>query len=223
MGSVLVERLRQVRTGTLRTNGLLNAALGLVALIALLVIQQRNPVYEDQPLQMGLAVAILLVWIVANVLQGSKPLRFWALPAVSAWLAVVLIPLALPNSVVFNKNPDQFVVRHFDELTSATHLLSNDLGAASALSWRLKRTDVVLYDTQGELKYGLDYPQQIPRAVDWNQVQAWMAQARREGSVAVLMRGDEADNAHEFSLLPQDGKRYEEGNLTLLIFDRTPS
>jgi len=124
---------------------------------------------------------------------------------------------------VSNKTPDQFVVRHLDELTSATHLLSNDLGAAAALSWRLKRKDVVLYDTQGELKYGLEYLQTQPRAVDWHQVQAWMTQARREGSVAVLMRGDEADNAYEFGLLPADGKRYEEGNLTLLIFGRTPS
>jgi 4-amino-4-deoxy-L-arabinose transferase len=223
MGNMLVERLRQARTGTLRTNGVLNAVLGVVALVALLVVQHRQALYDQQALHLTLAVVILLGWIVANVLQGLKPLRFWAVPAGGAWLGIMLVPLALPDSVVFNKTPDQFVVRHIDELTSANQLLSNDLGAAAALSWRLKRKDVVLYDTQGELKYGLNYPQATTRAVDWNQVQAWMTQARREGSVAVLMRGDEADNAHEFSLLPADGKRYEEGNLTLLIFDRTPS
>jgi len=223
MGNMLVERLRQARTGTLRTNGVLNAVLGVVALVALLVVQHRQALYDQQPLHLTLAVVILLGWIVANVLQGLKPLRFWAVPAAGAWLGILLVPLALPDSVVFNKTPDQFVVRHIDELASANQLLSNDLGAAAALSWRLKRKDVVLYDTQGELKYGLNYPQASTRAVDWNQVQAWMTQARREGSVAVLMRGDEADNAHEFSLLPADGKRYEEGNLTLLIFDRTPS
>ncbi|MFJ3468164.1 lipid IV(A) 4-amino-4-deoxy-L-arabinosyltransferase [Pseudomonas sp. NPDC090201] len=223
MGHVLVERLRQARSGTLRTNGVLNAVVGVVALVALLVVQHRQDLYDQQPLHLTLAVLILVGWILANALQGLKPLRFWALPAAGAWLGIVLIPIALPDSVVFNKTPDQFVVRHIDELTSANQLLSNDLGAAAALSWRLKRKDVVLYDTQGELKYGLNYPQASTRAVDWNQVQAWMTQARREGSVAVLMRGDEADNAHEFSLLPADGKRYEEGNLTLLIFDRTPS
>ncbi|MDD1964558.1 lipid IV(A) 4-amino-4-deoxy-L-arabinosyltransferase [Pseudomonas putida] len=223
MGHVLVERLRQARSGTLRTNGVLNAVVGVVALVALLVVQHRQDLYDQQPLHLTLAVLILVGWILANALQGLKPLRFWALPAAGAWLGIVLIPIALPDSVVFNKTPDQFVVRHIDELTSANQLLSNDLGAAAALSWRLKRKDIVLYDTQGELKYGLNYPQASTRAVDWNQVQAWMTQARREGSVAVLMRGDEADNAHEFSLLPADGKRYEEGNLTLLIFDRTPS
>jgi 4-amino-4-deoxy-L-arabinose transferase len=223
MGHVLVERLRQARSGTLRTNGVLNAVVGVVALVALLVVQHRQDLYDQQPLHLTLAVLILVGWILANALQGLKPLRFWALPAAGAWLGIVLIPIALPDSVVFNKTPDQFVVRHIDELTSANQLLSNDLGAAAALSWRLKRKDVVLYDTQGELKYGLNYPQASTRAVDWNQVQAWMTQARREGSVAVLMRGDEADHAHEFSLLPADGKRYEEGNLTLLIFDRTPS
>ncbi|HXQ99490.1 MAG TPA: 4-amino-4-deoxy-L-arabinose lipid A transferase, partial [Pseudomonas sp.] len=223
MGHALVDRLSAGKITLLRVNGLLNAGLGLVALAALLFMQVKKSVYHQEPQHLTLAVIVLLGWVAFNALQGIKPLRFWLMPALGSWLAIALVPAALPNSIVFNKTPDQFVLRHLAELGAATHLLSNDLGAAAALSWRLKRNDVVFYDTRGELEYGLGYPQTIPREVDWHQVQAWMTQARREGAVAVVMRGNVVDDAYEFSLLPQDATRYEEGNLTILIFDRTSS
>jgi 4-amino-4-deoxy-L-arabinose transferase len=187
------------------------------------MLQHRQSLYAQQPLNLTLAIVILSGWVLSNLLQGVRPLRFWAAPAIGAWLAIALAPLALPDNVVFNKTPDQFVVQHLDELSAATHLLSNDLGAAAALSWRLKRNDVVFYDTRGELEYGLGYPQAVPREVDWQQVQAWMTQARREGSVGVVMRGDGKDQQYELSLLPADGKRYQQGSLVILIFDRSAS
>jgi 4-amino-4-deoxy-L-arabinose transferase len=223
MGHALVETLNAGKTTALRINGLFNSAFGVIALAALLFIQFKKTVYVQEPEHLTLAIVVLLGWIVTNALQGVRPLRFWLMPALGSWLTIALIPAALPNSLVFNKTPDQFVARHFAELDAANHLLSNDLGAAAALSWRLKRNDVVFYDTRGELEYGLAYPQPTPREIDWKQIQAWMTKARQEGAVAVVMRGNAVDDAYEFSLLPQDGKRYEEGNLTIMIFDRTPS
>ncbi|MCZ4279091.1 hypothetical protein, partial [Rhodococcoides yunnanense] len=86
-----------------------------------------------------------------------RPLRLWAAPALGSWLLVALVPAALPHSVVNNKTPDQFIIDHAVELAATQRLLSNDLGAASALAWRLKRPDVALYNTIGEVKYGLAY------------------------------------------------------------------
>jgi 4-amino-4-deoxy-L-arabinose transferase len=223
MGHALIERLRNRTILSLRVNGLFNAVFGVVVLAALLFMQVKKSVYDQEPQHLTLAIIVLLGWIATNALQGYRPLRFWLMPALGSWLAIALLPSALPDSVVFNKTPDQFVMRHIDELGSSTHLLSNDLGAAAALSWRLKRNDVVLYDTRGELTYGLDYPQPKPRAVDLGQIQSWMALARRDGPVGVVMRGNSADDAAEFGPLPKDGKRYEEGNLTIMIFDRTSS
>ncbi len=223
MGSVLVDALTRGKTKVVRFNGWFNAALGVVALAALLIMQLKRSIYDQEHLQLLLAIIVLSGWILSNALQAIRPKNLWTMPALGSWLCIALAPAALPGSIVFNKTPDQFVVRHIDELDSATHLLSNDLGAAAALSWRLKRNDVVFYDTRGELEYGLNYPQPKPREVDWKQVQTWMTQARREGPVAVVMRGNIVDDAYEFSLLPEDGKRYEEGNLTILIYDRTPS
>ncbi|MGS8570832.1 hypothetical protein ACFKPU_22955, partial [Salmonella enterica subsp. enterica serovar Braenderup] len=54
-------------------------------------------------------------------------------------VAVGIGPAALPHSVVYNKTPDQFIIDHLQELQPTSALLSNDLGAASALAWRLQR------------------------------------------------------------------------------------
>jgi len=133
-------------------------------------------------------------------------------------LLLALAPAALPHSVVYNKTPDQFIIDHLQELQPTSALLSNDLGAASALAWRLQRTDITLYNTIGEVKYGLAYPDAAQRKVDMTQVQQWMNEARRQGSVGVVMRVKGDEEIAEVNLLPPDGKRYEQGNIVILIF-----
>ncbi|MFJ3483080.1 lipid IV(A) 4-amino-4-deoxy-L-arabinosyltransferase [Pseudomonas sp. NPDC090202] len=223
MGDALVERLKQRHGLALRINGLLNAAAASLGLVALLYLQLKRPVYDQEPLHLALAVLVLAGWVVSNALQGWRPLKWWAAPAAGSWLLVAALPAALPNSVVFNKTPDQFVARHQDELQASRHLLSNDLGAASALSWRLKRTDVALFNTLGELEYGLGYPDVQGREVSMLDIESWMNQARREGPVGVIMRGKSDEELRELDLLPKDGKRYDEGNLVILIYEKLPS
>jgi 4-amino-4-deoxy-L-arabinose transferase len=119
--------------------------------------------------------------------------------------------------------PDQFIKHHLTELAQTTHLLSNDLGAASALAWRLKTPQVALYNTIGELKYGLAYPDGIQQRVDPDQVQQWMREARRSGSVGVVMRVKGQDELDEIDKLPKDGVRYEQGNLVIMILPKVAS
>ncbi|TDV72479.1 lipid IV(A) 4-amino-4-deoxy-L-arabinosyltransferase [Pseudomonas sp. LP_7_YM] len=221
MGSALADRLQARQIKALRLNGMFNTAFGILALAALLFMQLQKSVYEQEPQHLTLAISVLLAWVLVNALQSLRPLRWWWLPAPGAWLSIALIPMALPNSVIFSKTPDQFIACHQDELAASQHLLSNDLGVAAALSWRLKRNDVVFYDTRNELEYGLGYPQPTVREVDWNQVRGWMADARRQGPVGVVMRGGGKDEQYELSLLPKDGKQYQQGNLLILIFGRT--
>jgi 4-amino-4-deoxy-L-arabinose transferase len=50
-----------------------------------------------------------------------------------------------------------------------------------------------------------------------------MREARQSGSVGVVMRVKDEDELHEIERLPKDGKRYERGNLVILIFSREAS
>ncbi|WP_192872700.1 lipid IV(A) 4-amino-4-deoxy-L-arabinosyltransferase [Pseudomonas congelans] len=223
MANTLVERLDQGHSTALRANGILNATVTFVVLLALMYLQLKQPVYENEPTHLSLAVILLLGWTLANALQGLRPLTFWAMPALGSLLLIALLPAALPNEVVNNKTPDPFVVRHQAELADCAHLLSNDLGAASALAWRLKRPDVALFNTWGELEYGLGYPDVQGREVRLHDIDAWMKNARSEGRVGVIMRGKSDEELQELESLPKDGQRYDEGNLAILIYEKSAS
>lgn len=220
MGNTLADKLAQARGRVLQVNGGLNLILGVLGLLAIVYFQLKKPIFAHQQelLSLVLVFIVLLGWIIANLLQVARPLRLWAAPALGSWLLVALVPAALPHSVVYNKTPDQFIIDHVEELAGTQRLLSNDLGAASSLAWRLRRPDVTLYDTLGEVKYGLAYADAANRRVDTTQVQQWMTEARKQGSVGVVMRVKGEREVREVELLPQDGKRYEQGNMVILVF-----
>jgi 4-amino-4-deoxy-L-arabinose transferase len=68
------------------------------------------------------------------------------------------------------------------------------------------------------VKYGIAYPDTAHRRIDTHEVQQWMSEARKKGSVGVVMRVKGDDEVAEVNLLPKDGKRYEQGNIVILIF-----
>ncbi|WP_223513664.1 lipid IV(A) 4-amino-4-deoxy-L-arabinosyltransferase [Pseudomonas sp. GL-B-19] len=218
LGHALADRLKLEQGRVLGINGLLNLVLGLVVLIALVYLQLKKPLYDHELHNLVLVFIGLIGWIMANLLQAFRPLQCWAAPAFGSLLLIGLIPAGLPNSVVANKTPDQFILHHMDELSQTGKLLSNDLGAASALAWRMKHPDVFLYSSVGELKYGLAYPDSAQQLVTVGQVELWMQNARRNGSVGVVMRVKGEQELQELDRLPKDGKRYEQGNLVILIF-----
>jgi 4-amino-4-deoxy-L-arabinose transferase len=223
LGHALVDRLKLEQGRILGINGLLNLLLGLTILVALVYLQLKKPLYNHELHNLVLVFIGLTGWIMANLLQAFRPLQCWAAPAFGSLLLIALLPAGLPESVVANKMPDQFILEHTQELSQTDQLLSNDLGAAGALAWRLKRPDVALYNTIGELKYGLAYPDGAQQRVDPNQVQAWMREARQSGSVGVVMRIKGDDELREIERLPKDGKRYEQGNIVILIFPQEAS
>lgn len=220
LGHALADRLRLEQGRALGLNGLLNLVLGLTVLLALVYLQLKKPLYELELHNLVLVFIALMGWIMANLLQAFRPLQCWAAPAFGSLLFIGLIPAALPNAVVSNKNPDQFILEHAQELSQTTQLMSNDLGAASALAWRLQRPHVALYNTVGELKYGLNYPEARNRRITVDKVQQWMRDARKQGSVGVVMRVKGDDELQEVELLPKEGKRYEQGNLVILIIPK---
>ena len=221
LGYALMQRVEHAQTGALRTNALVNVLLAGVALAALIYFQIKTPFYDNEPLHMTLLVIVLLTWIVAGAVQLWRPLTLWAAPALSMGVLVLLLPAAMPSSVVHNKMPDQFVLEHLQELAPATSLLSNDLGAASALAWRLRRPDVTLYNTQGEEKYGLTYDDAQGKSIGLAEVGPWLTAARLKGPVGVVMRVKSSDESHEMDMLPKDAKRYDEGNMVILIFPQS--
>ena len=223
MGHALATWIVRARSRTIRINGVLNTLLAMAGLVGLLYVQLTRPVYDNTEvfsLSLGYIYIVLLGWLLSNALQALRPLQLWAAPALGMGLLVALLPAAMPGEIVNSKMPDQFIAEHVQELGQTSTLLSNDLGAASALSWRLGRPDVSLYNTVGELKYGLSYADSAARQVDMDNIGRWMKEARLRGSVGVVMRVHSALETQEVELLPLGGKRYERGNLAIFIFPK---
>ena len=221
MGHAVVSWREQAKGRILRINGLLNVLLAVAGLVGLAYLQLTRAVYANtEVFSLSLAYIVLLGWLLSNALQALRPLLLWAAPAVGMGVLVALLPAAMPGVIVNSKMPDQFITEHVQELSQAGTLLSNDLGAASALSWRLGRPEITLYNTTGELKYGLGYADSAGRQVDMDSIDRWMKEARLRGSVGVVMRVHSALETHEVELLPQGGKRYERGDLAIFIFPK---
>ena len=221
MGHAVVSWREQAKGRILRINGLLNVLLAVAGLVGLAYLQLSRAVYANtEVFSLSLAYIVLLGWLLSNALQALRPLLLWAAPAVGMGVLVALLPAAMPGVIVNSKMPDQFIAEHVQELSETNTLLSNDLGAASALSWRLGRPEITLYNTTGELKYGLGYADSAGRQVDMDNIDRWMKAARLRGSVGVVMRVHSALETHEVELLPQGGKRYERGDLAIFIFPK---
>jgi len=225
MGHTLTDLVKQGKARTICLNGLFNFVIGMAAMIGLIYLQIARPLYSNSHAEMfslSLAFIVLLVWILANLLQMIRPLTLWAMPAMGIGVLVILLPASMPSWIADNEMPDQFVLEHLDELQQTQALLSNDLGSASALAWRLKRPQVSLYDTEGELRYGLQYAGSVHRKVELEEVQAWLKDARQHGSVGVLLRVNSTSEMREAGQLPPGGKRYYKGYLELIIYPSLP-
>ncbi|WP_131698211.1 lipid IV(A) 4-amino-4-deoxy-L-arabinosyltransferase [Pseudomonas sp. JAI120] len=225
MGHTLSDLVSQGKTQALCLNGLFNFVIGMAAMVGLIYLQIARPLYSNSHAEMfslSLAFIVLLGWILANLLQALRPLTLWAMPALGIGLLVILLPASMPAQIADNEMPDQFVLEHLDELQHTHALLSNELESASALAWRLQRADVVLYDTEGELRYGLQYAGAVKRKVGLEQVQGWLKEARQHGSVGVLLRVNSTSEMREAGQLPPGGKRYHKGYLELILYPQAP-
>ncbi|TFY85142.1 lipid IV(A) 4-amino-4-deoxy-L-arabinosyltransferase [Pseudomonas nabeulensis] len=225
MGHTLIDLVSAGRTRAISLNGLFNFVIGLAAMIGLIYLQIAKPVYGNSHAEMfslSLTFIVLLVWILANLLQVMRPLTLWAMPALGIGMLVMLLPAGMPAQIADNEMPDQFVLEHLDQLQHTHALLSNELGSASALSWRLQRPEVTLYDTEGELRYGLQYAGAMHRKVEVDQVQDWLNEARQHGSVGVLMRVNSTSEMREAEQLPLGGTRYSKGYLQLILYPQLP-
>ncbi|TYK57185.1 lipid IV(A) 4-amino-4-deoxy-L-arabinosyltransferase [Pseudomonas synxantha] len=225
MGHGLIDLIKQGKARTIVINGAVNFVLGMAAMVGLIYLQITDPLYGNSHAEMfslSLAFIVLLGWILANLLQAVRPLTLWAMPALGIGLLVALLPAGMPQLIADNEMPDQFVLEHLDELQHTRALLSNELGLASALSWRLREPEVAFYGTEGELRYGLHYEEAAHRKVTLDNVQAWLAQARERGPVGVLMRVRSTSEHREEGQLPPGGKRYRKGNLVLTIYPQQP-
>ena len=201
----------------LRANAGINGALGAAALIALWIGRRQGVFEAGDRTAWLIAMTIASGWLLVAVAQWRRPLRYWELSALPLWLMWVLLPGLLTQDQIDSKQPSMFIDAHRDVLRHADAVLGNDAGLSANLAWELKRSDITVYSNQGELHYGLATPAGTGRFVPRQDVAAWIASARRQGSVAVVLRVAGPEDA-DLAALPEGAVRRDLRHKLALVF-----
>ena len=175
----------------LRINGGINIAFGVLGMLAALVVSPwglaKHPVWTPVELyKVFCAVVAFLVWASVGWFTLKNPQRWWLAALCPAGLAL-LVGFAIPDRVVYSKQPQSLVDSVREPLQMSKFVLANNVGIASGLAWELQRNDIILYGQSGELKYGLDYPDAKGRFVSKDDIAHWLEAHRQQGPVSLVI------------------------------------
>lgn len=182
-----------LRQRVFRVNALINGAFGLLGMAALLAIGlgllPRLHLFSQQEWpKIILGIIAFTGWLLFAVVSVRDGARRWCWAAACPLLLCLLIGYAIPQQVIDSKQPQNFIRTNQEVLMHSRYVLSDSVGLAAGLAWQLKRSDVLMYSEQGEVSYGLDYHDARSRFVSDADFPQWLAQARRQGNVSLVLQ-----------------------------------
>ena len=211
----------------LKANGVINLVFGsLLTLVVLLVLAPwgwaHHPVYTHAELfKVQLATLAFLFWAVMGVISLIGGAKFWQAAALCPLMLALVVGAAIPDKVIYSKQPQPFVTTLMPELTRSTFVLANNVGMASALAWQLKRSDILLFDQPGELKYGLSYADSTQRLVSTGEFARWLQVHRRQGDVSLVMKLSD-DQRPTDDRIPSPDHSYQRGRMLYYLYLKQP-
>ncbi|GKW14193.1 undecaprenyl phosphate-alpha-4-amino-4-deoxy-L-arabinose arabinosyl transferase [Pectobacterium carotovorum subsp. carotovorum] len=215
-----------VRERVLRINSWLNIAFGTVLVLAVVALGLGIIVPHFYQSGEGLTIVsgvVCFIGWVAFAAVSLKKQRAWGyLVAGCPLFLALLVGGSMPASVVDSKNPQTFIRSHQPLLQDSRYVLSDEVGLAAGLAWELKRSDITLFKARGELNYGLNYADSADRFVDEEAFPAWLAEKRRSGNVALVLKIDR-DSDDEYRNLPVPNQLRKSHRYVLLFYKQVAS
>jgi 4-amino-4-deoxy-L-arabinose transferase len=223
LGHGITELLAHQRWRALRINAGVNLGFGVVMALAVGLLglgvighQPLYPVGDRVPLL--LAVTLFALWAVGGWMSWRQPARSVVWTTLCPLALGLLLGWALPATLINSKLPEAFIAQQHNQLAHSRFILANDPGLAVSLAWELKRSDIQLFNSSGEMAYGLETSAPSDKLINSAEFPAWLALARQQGDVALVMR-------HEAKSVPQDvptaDQSVTEHRLSVLYYART--
>ncbi|WP_368870117.1 lipid IV(A) 4-amino-4-deoxy-L-arabinosyltransferase [Providencia vermicola] len=212
-----IDRIRQQnRVGTIRLNAVINISIGLILAAALFVLPyfpQVSPYSLDEDNKRLLAAGAFLFWGVAGVISYHR--RYWAWAAACTLALSLSVGHVIPDKVASNNTPQKLIEKYRPQLANKTYLLTNNVGLGTALAWVLKRSDITMLHQNGELNYGLKYPDAANRFYRLDQLPTLLEQHNYQ-DIAVLVEASQDDI---LAALPGKPIIVYEGNLVFVFYN----
>ncbi|XBS69251.1 lipid IV(A) 4-amino-4-deoxy-L-arabinosyltransferase [Acerihabitans sp. KWT182] len=193
MAAYAVDCAAALRHRVFKLNAGINILFATVCIVALAfmgsALLSRHPVYTtaEWP-KLALGVIGFAGWLGVAVFCYRRPGRRFPWAAACPLLFGLLAAYVIPQHSIDNKQPQHFIRTNADLLDHGGFILSNSVGLATSLAWELKRSDILIYREKGELSYGLDYPDAQGHYISEREFPQWLAQARRQGNVTLVLR-----------------------------------
>lgn len=219
--------LAKAGSRTLRVNGWINLIFGaLCVLIVLLVLApfglSKNPVYDvTENGKIALAVVAFAVWGIVGAVSLYHSTQRWFWAAACPLGLALLVGVVIPDKIVHSKQPQAFINTVRPQLEQSRYLLTNNVGVGAGLAWELKRSDITLYGSKGEVAYGLSYPDAQHRYIESGDFARWLAEHRREGTVSLVVLLSRQSDLRARGLPAADAE-YSDGRLVLLQYNKQP-
>jgi len=205
-----------------KANAAINGLVGVTALLALLLARRMEIFDANDRAAWLCAMAVGMAWLLVALVQWRRPGPSWELSALPMWLLWASAAWLLPQDQIDSKQPSMFIQSHRQTLDEAEFLLANDAGLAANLAWELARTGITAYGQLGELQYGLSTAAGARRFVSRQEVATWIAAARRQGDVAVVLRVRGPGDPDLTALPPGASKQDLRARLALVFYSRLP-
>lgn len=221
MAKQIGQKLASQQSKSFRINGIINMIVGcllfaFVALSAAGILKQQYQADEFDKVMLG--SLCFIGWAVFGFWSWRKPLQRWYYSAGCLVVVALLVGYSIPQRIIDGKNPQAFIRDNLPLLQQSRYLLSDSVGTAAGMAWELKRSDVFMYTDKGELRYGLSYPDSASHYISAEQFPQWLAQARQQGNVAILLH----DEFIEPLVLVKPDKLIQRHKLAILWYKQTP-
>jgi len=204
----------------LKWGSIANAIIMGVLAIAFLVIYYmgRLPLENTEYYRPWLAFCAFAFW----ALLAGLAIRLKTLEAKIACYTMMPMGLFLlfwaiiPNRSIDSKMPANFIEEVKPLVTEQTILVADYPTTMSTLNWYLKRDDVYLVNSKGEVAYGLSYPDAANRFIELKNLSKFIQTKQQESDILIFTRGLKLKTSE----LPQSTQSFERGRFRALYFEK---
>lgn len=208
-----------------RVNGIINLAFGVICALVILVLGlglfPHLVIYGPQEhAKVALGIFAFMAWAAVGFITLRNHARYWPYAAACPLVLALCVGYLIPQQVIDNNQPQHFIAENVEVLAESQRVLTNNVGIATGLAWELKRSDIMMYDAQGEVQYGLSYPDGSAQYVSADDFPVWLAEARKRGNISLVLQlpGD-----HQLpDKLPTPDKTMQMGRLALIWYQKAP-